>query len=121
MNGIVPKCPVCNPYSKISKFQRLVYEHVLQSHPDALLEVHLPAINKFADILIPSLHKIIECHGDYWHCNPSMYAANYYNKRIHLTAQEIWNNDSQRLQILRDAGYDVEVVWEKDTAQYIKK
>lgn len=120
MNGIIPKCPTCYPpYSKISKFQRRVYEHVLKTHLDALLEVHLPAINKYADILIPSLNKIIECNGDYWHCNPENYKADYYHKRIHLTAQEIWNNDSVRINILESAGYIVDVVWEKEVNNYI--
>jgi hypothetical protein len=120
-NGIAPKCPTCYPiiYTKISKFQRRVYDHILKTYPDALLEVHLPAINKYADILIPSINKIVECHGDYWHCNPEMYKSDYYHKRIHLTAQEIWNNDSLRIKILESAGYVVEVVWEDKVDNYI--
>ena len=119
-NNHITKCSICHPsYTRISKFQRLVYNHVLKTYPDALLEIYLPAINKYADILIPSINKIIECHGDYWHCNPEMYKSDYYHKRIHLTAQEIWNNDSLRIKILESAGYVVEVVWEDKVDNYI--
>ena len=119
-NNHITKCCICHPsYTRISKFQRRIYEYVLKSYPDALLEEYLPKSNKYADILIPSLNKIIECYGDYWHCNPLKYTADYYHKRIHKTAQEIWNKDDERIKLLQDNGYIVEIIWEKDTENYI--
>ena len=120
-SGNIPKCPTCYPiiYTKISKFQRKVYEHILKSYPDALLEHYLPKINKYADILIPSINKIIECHGDYWHCNPDKYKSDYYHIRIHKTAQEIWTKDAERIKLLQDSGYTVEIVWEREVDNYI--
>ena len=97
---------------RISKFQRRVYGDVLKEHADALLEEYLPDAKKSVDIYIPSLKKVIECNGDYWHCNPIRYEPDYYNKSVHLTAQQIWDRDAQRIKELKSIGYDVKVLWE---------
>ncbi|MFW6130054.1 MAG: hypothetical protein ACOC56_02645, partial [Atribacterota bacterium] len=34
--------------------------------------------------------KIIEFHGDYWHCNPALYEVNYQHKIKNMAAKEIW-------------------------------
>ena len=70
--------------------------------------------SKFVDILIPSQKKIIECYGDYWHCNPSVYGPDYYHKNLKMAAQEKWDKDKKRLDFLRGQGYDIKVLWEKD-------
>lgn len=56
--------------------------------------------------------KIIEFYGNYWHANPKMYTENH-NIRGHV-AKDIWNRDAIREQELKDLGYDVLVIWEKD-------
>lgn len=57
-------------------------------------------------------NKIIEFNGDYWHCNPKMYEASYYNKRVKKSAKEIWEKDKEKLQFAKDQGFDVLVIWE---------
>lgn len=105
--------PSCKSYGKrISKFQKKCYEKILQTHPDAELERYLDDAKRAVDILIPSLKYIIECHGDYWHCNPSKYSPYYYNKLVHLTAKEIWKRDEDKKRLLESLGYTVEVIWE---------
>lgn len=99
---------------RISKFQRKIYELTLKEHTDALLEEYLPDVNKSVDIYIPSKKKIIECYGDYWHCNPKKYSSNYYNKSLKMTAKEKWNKDAERICQLTSYGYDVEIRWETD-------
>jgi hypothetical protein len=99
---------------RISKFQRRVYDKVLKDHPDALLEHYLSDADKSVDIYIPSQKRVIECFGDYWHCNPNKYDKEYYNKNVHLTAGEIWKRDQKRCKQLKTTGYDVEIVWESD-------
>jgi hypothetical protein len=97
---------------RISKFQKRVYTDMLKIYTDAKLEVYLHDVQKSVDIFIPSKNKVIECYGDYWHCNPDKCQPDYYNKLVHLTAQEIWDKDSQKQEILKKSGYNVEVVWE---------
>lgn len=106
----LPQCTSCG--IRISKFQRRVYTEILKLEIDAKLEVYLHDIKKMVDIFIPSKNKIIECYGDYWHCNPLKCQPYYYNRLVHLTAQEIWNRDEERIQEMKNAGYDVEIVWE---------
>jgi G:T-mismatch repair DNA endonuclease (very short patch repair protein) len=65
------------------------------------------------DILIGN-KLIIECYGDYWHCNPEFYNRDYFHKQIRKFSYEIWESDSYRTKILNDAGYDVIVIWEND-------
>jgi hypothetical protein len=97
---------------RVSKFQKSVYENIKSTNPDAILEHYLPDVKKSVDIYIPKIKKIIECFGDYWHCNPLKCKENYYNSSIHKTAKEIWEKDKNRIQTLKDCGYDVEIVWE---------
>ena len=104
---------------RISKFQRSVYEQTLVKCPDALIEHYLTDANHSVDIYVPSERKIVECYGDYWHCNPKKYNADYYNKMVKKTAQEIWDRDEMRLNQLHSFGYIVEVVWESDWKQPI--
>ena len=59
-------------------------------------------------------NKIIEYHGDYWHCNPKKYPAEYFNRRLKCTAGEKWIKDQDKLKIIKDAGFDVLVIWEYD-------
>jgi hypothetical protein len=97
---------------RISKFQRKVFDSILVEFSDAKLEEYLPDVQKCVDIYIPSIKKVIECHGDYWHCNPECFLPIYYNESTHLTAQEMWDKDNKKKKILEDAGYIVEIIWE---------
>lgn len=57
---------------------------------------------------------IIECHGDFWHCNPTMYAKDYYNRGKKKTAEEIWKRDADRVSYFTDLGYTVLCLWESE-------
>jgi len=59
-------------------------------------------------------NKIIEYFGDYWHCNPNKYDANYYHQILKMTAQDVWDKDKLKIETLQKKGYDVKIVWEKD-------
>ena len=97
---------------QISKFQKREYTRVLLDYPDARLEEYLPDVQKSVDIYIPSQRKIVECFGDFWHCNPAVYDSNYYHKYVHMNASEIWKRDEERIMALESAGYNVEIIWE---------
>ena len=112
----LPKCK--SNGKRISKFQRELYVDILKKHPDAELEKYLPNVQKFVDVYIPSIKKVIECHGDYWHCNPTKCSPTYYNKLVHLTANEIWDRDKKKEELLKNNGYDVEIVWENTNKRF---
>jgi hypothetical protein len=62
---------------------------------------------------------IIEFNGDFWHCNPALYEANFYHPGLKMTAAEKWNLDQQRKEYLESLGYSVTVVWESDLEEFI--
>ena len=68
----------------------------------------------FGDILLKEFDIIIECNGDYWHCNPNIYNENYFHKKIRKTAKEIWEKDLIKRKIITKSGYIVIVIWEYD-------
>jgi G:T-mismatch repair DNA endonuclease (very short patch repair protein) len=70
--------------------------------------------SKVCDIYIPSLNLIIEYNGDYWHCNPNKYDGDYFNQKKNKYAKDIWEYDSNKLELIRNYGYNLEVVWETD-------
>lgn len=57
---------------------------------------------------------VIECYGDYWHCNPRLYEPSYYHKSLHTTAQEKWEKDQARSTSLIEKGHVVLCIWEHD-------
>lgn len=103
---------------RISNFQKKIYENLLKTYPDAKLECYMKDVEKSVDIFIPSEHKIVECHGDYWHCNPKKFKSEYYNKSAHLTAQQIWDRDRKKKELLENAGYEVEIIWEDSKRKF---
>ena len=64
------------------------------------------------DIYVPSKKLIIECFGNYWHCNPNLYKPDYYHKNVKLTAEQIWLKDNERIEYFKKLGYQVKIVWE---------
>jgi very-short-patch-repair endonuclease len=55
---------------------------------------------------------IIECYGDYWHCNPLLYTSSYYNKGKKKTADEIWKRDECRRLTFEALGFKFLSLWE---------
>ena len=63
------------------------------------------------DFLIKECY-IVECYGDFWHCNPQKYDADYYNRGLKCEAQRKWKKDNKRQQELESMGYKMLVLWE---------
>lgn len=62
------------------------------------------------------LRVAIEYFGDYWHCNPSSYADDFYNKSLNMTAKECQNKDKIRLTKMVTFSKEIDliiVVWEQ--------
>jgi len=57
---------------------------------------------------------IVECYGDFWHCNPQRYSAEYFNKGKRKTATEVWKRDACRKQKFEELGYTFLHVWESE-------
>jgi G:T-mismatch repair DNA endonuclease (very short patch repair protein) len=57
---------------------------------------------------------IVECFGDFWHCNPALWAAGDYNRSLHMTAGEKWVKDARRREQLEGKGFRFVALWEAD-------
>ena len=64
---------------------------------------------------------MFEFYGDYWHAHPDQFPdENALHPTIKdkdgnpLTVKDIRARDQHRVQDLRDKGYNVEIMWEKD-------
>lgn len=58
--------------------------------------------------------KIIEFNGDFWHMNPVKYKSDYFNKRTNKTAQQKWKEDKEKIDLAKNNGYQVLIIWETD-------
>jgi G:T-mismatch repair DNA endonuclease (very short patch repair protein) len=63
--------------------------------------------------------KIIEFYGDYWHANPVKYKApvvftKYSSRGINITAEQVWQEDANRISLIEEQGFKVLVIWEND-------
>lgn len=73
--------------------------------------------------------KIIEYNGDQYHANPNLFESNDYPhpyyKEDGPTAKEIWERDNLKINLAKNEGFDVLVIWDseyrKDKNKTIKK
>jgi hypothetical protein len=59
-------------------------------------------------------NKIIEYNGDYYHCNPKLYEADYYNKKLGKYAKDVWKRDQLKYQTALDNGFKIKIVYESE-------
>jgi very-short-patch-repair endonuclease len=78
-------------------------------------------IDKYSVDFLVNDKYIIECYGDYWHCNPNKYKPSYFNKGKKKTAKEIWERDSERKKTFAELGYQFIYLWESDIKNHPKK
>lgn len=62
------------------------------------------------DAYIPSLNTVIECQGDFYHCNPAV----YHDGPTSVIQKRGISRDKQKFADLRGKGYRVIELWEKD-------
>jgi hypothetical protein len=99
-------------YQSRSKNEKFIYEQIKKIFVNA---THSKVIKPYiCDIFIPELNLIIEYNGDYWHCNPNKYNSDYYHKIKNKTAKEIWEYDNTKIDLIKNKGYNLEIMWESD-------
>lgn len=68
----------------------------------------------FFDIADTFRKKIIEFNGDYWHANPKIYESTYIIKQSGKKAEDIWEFDNKKRQLVTKIGFKVMTVWESE-------
>lgn len=102
----------------VSKAQQEILRHLQRRFPRKKFvgeKLFMSGSHKyFIDIFSGPMKTVIEFNGDYWHCNPTIYSGSFVHPWKHKTAEQIWEEDKRRLDVLSDKGYHTFVVWEKD-------
>jgi len=57
---------------------------------------------------------IIECYGDFWHCNPVKYKPEFYNRGLKCFASDRWIKDYLRKAELESMGFTFLELWESE-------
>lgn len=113
-------CGICSkfvPSSSNSGFQLDVFSYVKEILNENRIKynthIRINGRKIWPDVLIDGKF-IIECQGDYFHCNPKKYSPDYYNVKMQQKAKEIWEKDEERKNFLIDNGYHLLYIWEND-------
>lgn len=102
----------------VSKAEKEIYHYLKTLYPEIKQQHHLKINdtknNYFYDIILGN--KIIEYNGDFWHCNPNIYSEEDLIKRNNtfISAKEIWEKDRKKIEIAKNSGFEVLVIWESD-------
>ena len=72
------------------------------------------AIDRYTVDFLINKKYIVECYGDFWHCNPHQYTSSYFNRGKKKTAEEIWERDTKRKEQFEKMGYKFLCLWESD-------
>ncbi len=72
------------------------------------------AIDRYTVDFLVDKKYIVECYGDFWHCNPHQYTSSYFNRGKKKTAEEIWKRDMKRKEQFEKMGYKFLCLWESD-------
>jgi len=76
----------------------------------------------YPDMYIKDINLCIEIFGNFWHMNPLKYSENDINPVIGKTAKEIWQNDSERIKLLKNYyNKNVIIIWENEISENRKK
>ncbi len=70
------------------------------------------------DILLVEHLLLIEINGDYWHCNPSKYDAEFFHPHRKLNSKAIWEYDSLKAADAQVAGFNTLTLWEEDVNRW---
>ena len=102
----------------LNKIEQQVFDILKKLRVKFQVQVEIDKYN--VDFLVNDKY-IIECYGDFWHCNPQKYSPTYFNKGKKKTAKEIWERDLERKKRFEELGYKFINLWECDIRDHTKK
>ena len=62
----------------------------------------------------PETNTVYEFLGDYWHGNPERFKPEDFNKNVKKSHGQLYQETMERIEILKENGYKVIYIWEKD-------
>lgn len=110
-------CPQCNSKSSVIGNKWLDYLSIKEREKWFFFD----SIKIRVDGYDPINKIIYEFNGDYWHGNPnSKFTGNKINKNCNKTFAELYQQTILRQELLKNNGYRVVCIWEKDYLDILK-
>jgi len=66
------------------------------------------------DVVSWTKNVVIEFFGDFWHMHPAKYGPNDIHQLFRKPASHIWARDEKKINDLKNRGFKVIIVWERD-------
>jgi hypothetical protein len=106
------RCNICVNRSSIQENEWLNSLNI----PELKKQWHIPKTRYSADGYDPKTNTIYEYNGDYWHGNPNNEKFNFksIHPTIHKTYEELYRNSLKKEAKIRELGYNLIIMWEKD-------
>ena len=109
-------CVHCNPlYKNWSTGEKNLLKFIRDNYSSEIMSNYKRIIPPFElDIYIPDLRIGVEFNGDYYHANPRFYNKNYFNNKLKMKAEKIWEKDRKKRDICFKKNITLIIVWEHD-------
>ena len=114
-----------NTPAAVSKLETIFFDNLsrITEVSDKGRTCRLITANKtyYCDYMDVRTNKIIEIYGYFWHMRNTRYTGEDINCVTKRTAQETWDADGTRVLNLKNAGYEVLILWEDDITEDLDK
>ncbi|MDR0676471.1 MAG: hypothetical protein LBF97_05480 [Elusimicrobiota bacterium] len=96
---------------QINKFEQKVLNWLLSHNLKAEFS---PIIGKYQyDFIIHGKRILIECQGDYWHCNPKIYGNKKFSELRDIIRSKIFSDLRKKI-YAKEKNFKLLIIWEKD-------
>ena len=89
-------------------------------HGDGEKRIRINRINAKVDSYNPVTKTIIQVHGCFWHGHNKCFQAHTINQVKGVSMGLLFDQSQTQLRSFREAGFDVQVVWECEVREMIK-
>jgi hypothetical protein len=107
-------CPICSKWVSLPETKFLDFVGVPNNDRNRQVRIGKFFVDGIVD------KTIYEFLGDYWHGNLSIYDKNKINHQCNSTFGELYNKTIQKFDELKNQGYLISYIWEKDWNNFIK-
>lgn len=107
-----------NRKKKQKRQSRISYGH--RQVAKIIGDIDLKVINEYKvnnlpyDIYVEEKNLIIEYYGDRWHYPKHIYPSDFWDKVKNRYVWEKWERDGKKIQVAKDKGYNIEIIWENE-------
>lgn len=112
--GVQTKNAIRKTKKRYSSTHKKLYEKLKRIDPIFQKEFKIKGTVYQVDIAYPPKNIVIECYGDYWHCNPEIYKADDYNNHLQMISYKKWKLDKKRIERIKNKNFKVFIFWEND-------